>query len=156
MAQLTVRKLDPEGREVWRYTAKLLDRGPTWVCLEALFNRADLDAGYVVFRQNDRFVEWFYSDRWYNVMAVHDVSDGHLKGWYCNFTRPAELAEDVVTNVDLALDMWIDPTGKTRLLDEDEFEALALDTREHRRVLQAVDELRARVERREAPFDKIG
>ncbi len=156
MTPITVRKLDHNGRETWRYSGTVLDRGPTWVRLEAYFNRSDKDAGYVVFREGDRFVELFYSDRWYNIFEIHDMSDDHLKGWYCNFTRPATITADTISNADLALDLWIDPAGKLLLLDEDEFAALPIDAAARSQVIRALDDLRARVERREPPFGLIG
>ena len=152
---ITIRKLNHEGQETWRYAGVVLDRGATWVRLEAFFNRDNLDAGYVVFQRGDRFVEWFYSDRWYNIFEIHDVTDDHLKGWYCNLTRPATLGPDVIDNEDLALDVWIDPSGRTQILDEDEFDALQLDLPTRQHVWQAVDDLYARVEQRQLPFTLI-
>ncbi len=52
---ITIRKLNHEGRETWRYTGVVLERTATCVKLEAFFNRDDSDAGYVVFRRGDRF-----------------------------------------------------------------------------------------------------
>ncbi len=154
-AKITVRKLDQDGHETWRYSGIVLDRGPNWVRLEAYFNRSDKDEGYVMFREGDRFVELFYSDRWYNIFEIHDVSDDHLKGWYCNFTRPAIITTDTVSNADLALDVWVDPTGKILVLDEAEFAALPIDAATRNHVRHALDELRTRIERREPPFDGI-
>jgi protein associated with RNAse G/E len=155
LADITIRKLDHQGHETWRYTGLVLDRGATWVRLQAYFNRPDHDAGYVVFRQGDRFIERFYSDRWYNIFEIHDVSDDRLKGWYCNLTRPATIGASEISSEDLALDVWIDPAGQIALLDEEEYQALPLSARERQQVLRAVDELRAQVERRDPPFDVI-
>ena len=152
MSDITIRKLDHQGCETWRYTGVVLERGATWVRLQAYFNRPDTDAGYVVFRQGDRFIERFYSDRWYNIFEIHDVSDDHLKGGYCNLTRPATITADEISSEDLALDVWIDPAGKATLLDEEAFKALPLGAGERQQVLRAVDELRAQVERRDPPF----
>jgi predicted RNA-binding protein associated with RNAse of E/G family len=104
---LTVYKLDHHGREVWRYPARVLARG-------------------------DRLVETFYSDRWYNVFAVYNRDDGALKGWYCNVTRPATITDVLVSSDDLALDVWVSPDGAVTILDEDEFEALALNDGERK------------------------
>ena len=123
---LTVYKLDSNGREVWQYPATVLERGPRHVRLEAFFNRDDMELGYAVFRRGDRFVETFYSDRWYNVFAVYDQDDGGLKGWYCNVCRPAEIDESGVRCDDLALDVWINPDGSALTLDAAEFAALPL------------------------------
>src|SRR3972149_894068 len=76
---IIIRKLDHTGKETYRYEGEVLERGATWVRLEARFGGADRDAGYVMFRRGDRFVEWHYSDRWYNIFEMHDVSDDRLK-----------------------------------------------------------------------------
>lgn len=154
-SNVTVRKLNHQGQERWRYTGTVLDRGPNWVHLEARFNRNDVDAGYVIFRRGDRFVEWHYNDRWYNICEMHDAEDDHLKGWYCDLTRPAVLGPDTLSHEDLALDVWIDPSGRVKVVDEDEFAALPLDEVTRATVWGAVSDLRARAERREPPFSKI-
>jgi protein associated with RNAse G/E len=155
MNEITIRKLDHDGRETFRYQGTVLERGETWVKLEAYFGRPDRDEGYVVFRKGDRFVEYFYSDRWYNIFEMHDVADDHLKGWYCNLTRPVVLEPDAVVSEDLALDVWIDPSGEILLLDQAEFDALPLSDVDRENVWRGVDELRNRVEGREPPFDTI-
>lgn len=125
-AELIVYKLDHLGREVWQYPARVLARDDTSIRLEAFFNRDDLDLGFTVFRRGDRFVETFYSDRWYNVFAVYDRDSGALKGWYCNLCRPAKLSDTAVRCDDLALDVWVSPDGDMMELDVDEFDALGL------------------------------
>ncbi len=154
MTPITVYKLDHEGREVWHYDGEVLARDATWVQLEARFNRPDRDLGYAVFRLNDRFVEWFYTDRWYNIFEIHDVEDDHLKGWYCNITRPALLTEDAIRSDDLALDLWVHPTGETLTLDEDEFAALTLDDETRGHALDALQQLKQLVVSGDAPFNR--
>jgi predicted RNA-binding protein associated with RNAse of E/G family len=152
---VTVCKLDYAGRETFRYTGTITAQGPGWVRLEAYFSLPDLDAGYVVFRKGDRFVEWYDSARWYNIFEIHDVADDHLKGWYCNITRPAIITAEAISWPDLALDVWISPRGEVRLVDEGEFAALPIDAETRAQALRAVDELRERVKRGEAPFDRV-
>ena len=140
--QVTVYKLDHAGREVWQYPAVVLERDPNHVRLEAFFNRDDMELGYTTFKRGDRFVEFFYTDRWYNIFAVYDRDDGALKGWYGNVCRPVEISELAVRCEDLALDVWIDRDGRFRLLDEDEFAALGLPPEESALVWAAVERLR--------------
>lgn len=123
---IIVHKLDHEGREIWRYPATILERGPNHVRLEAFFNRDDMHLGYTIFKRGDRFIETFYSDRWYNVFAVYDRDEDGLKGWYCNVCRPAEIDESSVRCEDLALDVWISPDGSALTLDAAEFAVLPL------------------------------
>jgi len=153
---ITVIKNDYRGCEVWRYTGRVLERGATWVRLEARFNRPhDLHTAYHTFRRGDRFVEWFFSDRWYNIFEMHDVDDDRLTGWYCNITRPARLEEAAIYADDLALDVFIAPDGTITVLDEDEFAALSLDETTRAQAQQALRELQEMVAARRPPFDAI-
>ncbi|HLF27471.1 MAG TPA: ATP-binding cassette domain-containing protein [Anaerolineae bacterium] len=150
---MTVRKLNRHGELVWSYPSIVLERGANYVRLEARFNRERLDLGYTVFAPGDRFVEWFFNDRWYNIFEVHAQGDDHLKGWYCNVTKPAMIESDSVSAVDLALDVWIGPDGSIRVLDEDEFAALDLPDAERRAARDALEQLKSRARERRPPFD---
>lgn len=149
-----VHKNNHRGEKLLEYSGEIVGRGEGWLCLRASFNHPDKDAGYVVFRQGDTFVEWYYSDRWYNVFALHDVSDGHFKGWYCNITRSAHLSDDLITADDLALDVFVSPLRDILVLDEDEFNALDLPPDEQRAAWDAVDAIRQAVVTGEAPFNR--
>ncbi|MBN1312930.1 MAG: DUF402 domain-containing protein [Anaerolineae bacterium] len=139
---ITVIKTDHTGREVWRYQGVVLERGPHYIMLEALFDRDDRELEYVTLRRGDRFVEHFFDNRWYNIFEVHDVDDDHIKGWYYNFARPAQIADSDVCSDDLALDVWVFPDGRKLVLDWDEFAALPLDEYERAAVLAALEEIR--------------
>ena len=138
---IKVLKKNLEGRVTWQYEGQVLRREQNAVVLEAFFNRPDLPFMDVTLKENDRFVETFYTDRWYNIFEIYDRDDGRLKGWYCNVGRPAILSEDTVSYVDLALDLWVSADGKQTVLDEDEFEALSLDDSEREKALNALAEL---------------
>jgi uncharacterized protein len=155
MSEITVYKLNHLGEEVWHYTGEEVARGETWVCLEARFNRDDMDQGFVVFRRGDLMTEWFYSDRWYNIFRIQDVDTGKLKGWYCNIVRPAKITETTVAAEDLALDVFIKPDGQVLVLDEDEFSALHLSPDDQAASWAAVDQLRAATQECRPPFDEI-
>lgn len=131
--EVTVIKLDAQENEVWRYPGKILARNNHRLLVEARFNHSDVDVHGVTLRENDRFLECYYDDRWYNIMEARDIDDDHLKGWYCNVTRPSRFANGQVAYVDLALDVLVYPDGRFLILDEDEFEELELDpeTRKH-------------------------
>ncbi len=155
MTHVIIVKNDHHGEEVWRYDGTIVERGPTWIKLEAIYTSPDRMTDYHTFRQGDRFVEWFYSDRWYSIFQMHDVDDDRLKGWYCNISRPAVFANGVIAADDLALDLFVAPDGTLTVLDEDEFEALPLDPATRRAARDALAELRERVTRRQTPFEAI-
>jgi hypothetical protein len=152
---ITVVKNDYAGHEIWRYSGHELDRGDGWVKLEATFSRPDVPTHYHTFRQGDRFVEWFYSDRWYNIFEMHDADDDHLTGWYCNITRPAVLGQRMIRADDLALDVFITPDGAITVLDEGEFAALPLDQATRACARAALGELLHRIAARQPPFDAL-
>jgi len=152
---ITVFKLDAAGREVLRYDGRVLARGATWVKLEAIFQHDDVPMGEIVFRRGDRFVEWFYTDRWYNIFEVHAGDDDHVRGWYCNITRPARIAPHEIRADDLALDVLILPDGRLTILDEDEFAALDLAPAEQAASRAAVDALRGAVRAGMPPFEAL-
>ncbi len=138
---IRVLKCNLAGQVTWQYEGRILERGLSRVVLEAFFNRPDLPFQEVVFRRNDRFVETFYNDRWYNIFEIHDRRDDSLKGWYCNVGRPAVIGVDTVSYVDLALDLWVSAGGRQAVLDRDEFEALQLGKDERGQALDALAEL---------------
>lgn len=127
MSQIKVLKLNPAGDVTWQYEGRVLQRPPNTVVLEALFNRPDMPFLDLALKRKDRFVETFYSDRWYNIFEVYDRDDKQLKGWYCNISRPAVLGEHTVSYVDLALDLWVAADGTQSVLDTDDFDALELE-----------------------------
>ena len=112
---------------MWRYEGDVLDRTPDSLTLEALFDRDDRPFMDTTLKRGDRFVETYYSARWYNIFAIYDRDDGALKGWYCNITQPATWTDGRVEYVDLFLDLWVSVNGEQTVLDEDEFAAAELD-----------------------------
>jgi predicted RNA-binding protein associated with RNAse of E/G family len=142
---ITVIKRNFQGQETWRYSGMLTRRDGAALHLEAPFNGEDSPFMGTVIKHGDRFVETYYTDRWYNIFEIHDRDDDALKGWYCNVGKPAVFdAGDVISYVDLALDLWVAPDGTQTVLDEDEFAALNLDAETQSQARAALEELKAR------------
>ena len=142
---ITVIKRNLASEETWRYSGLILRREAGALVLEARFNRPDTPFQGILLKENDRFVETYYTDRWYNIFEIHDRDDDRIKGWYCNIGYPAVLeADDRLSYVDLALDLWIAPDGTQTVLDEDEFAALDLEPETRSREQKALEELHLR------------
>ena len=151
---IAISKLNLSHQETFRYTGRVLRRRPDAVLVEAFFNRPDLPLHGIVLGNGDRFIEVYFSRRWYNVFEMHDRQDGHLKGWYCNVTMPAEFSPEQVAYVDLALDLLVFPDGKQLVLDEDEFTSLAIDEKIRAQALASLSELQSMAaEGKLSPFD---
>jgi uncharacterized protein len=140
--QIKVLKLNLAGEVTWQYEGRVLQRESSAVVLEAYFNRPDTPFMDVIFKEKDRFVETFYTDRWYNIFEIYDRDDNTFKGWYCNVGQPAVIADGTVSYIDLALDLWVAANGKQTVLDEDEFTALNIDKETRGKALLALAELK--------------
>ena len=149
--KIKVQKNNPDGEVLVEYEGDELARDENSITLEALFTRDDMPFMDVVFKKGDRFVEYYYSDRWYNIFAIYDRDDGKLKGWYGNVGMPAVIEDDLVSYVDLALDLWVSVDGKQTVLDEDEFEALKLDDKLRSGAFQGLAELQMRFKNNRPP-----
>jgi predicted RNA-binding protein associated with RNAse of E/G family len=149
---ITVVKLNPRGEEKIRYPAQVLARLENGIILDAYWNSPPKDLGYTLFEPGDHFVEYFYTDRWFNIFAIA-TADGRRKGWYCNVAAPAQIGEEFVEQVDLLLDVWVDFAGQPCILDEDEF---AIDTtmseQQRRGARQGLQELLAHIAEWREPF----
>lgn len=60
----------------------------------------------------------YWSDRPYNV--YHWLDRGRTLGYYCNVAEATTISEEEVSYTDLVVDVLIDPTGITTVLDEEE------------------------------------
>jgi protein associated with RNAse G/E len=149
--RIKVQKKNPAGDVTYEYEGVLLSRDENSITLEALFDRADMPFQDVIFRTGDRFVEYYYSDRWYNIFAVHDRDDGRVKGWYCNIGMPAVIEDGLVSYIDLALDLWVSADGKQTVLDEDEFDALGLSDELSEGAWSGLRDLKFLFERKDPP-----
>lgn len=151
MLVMKILKQNLQGETTWQYDGEALERGKNFIIIEAFFNRDDLPFQDIVMKRDDRFVETYYADKWYNIFEIYDRDDGRLKGWYCNLTKPAVIDDDSIAYVDLALDLWVNADGAQKVLDEDEFEALNLDEETKKNVWAGLRELQIYFESKNPP-----
>ena len=142
MDKYTIIKQDYLGIESWRYKGILLSRSLNKIMIEAFFDREDTPVEGVILRRGDRFIETYYSDRWYNIYEIQEQDRGTLKLWYCNIGYPAEFTNNSIAYRDLALDLLVYPDGTQKVLDEDEFELLPLSQKVRKTAQKALLELK--------------
>lgn len=151
MPVMKILKKNLADEVTWQYDSRVLHRDENSITVEAFFNRDDMPFQEIVLKRNDRFVETFYTDKWYNIFEIYDRDDGRLKGWYCNITKPAVIEDGLVAYVDLALDLWVSADGSRKMLDEDELEALDLDDLTRQKVYESLQELEEHFESKNPP-----
>jgi uncharacterized protein len=119
---ISVSKLNSLGETKIQYQGEIIERLTNGVIILAYWKLPLKDLGYVRFEPGDRFIEYYYLNRWFNIFDI-STANGERKGWYCNIAEPAFLHDDLILQIDLLLDVWVDPWGTALILDEDEFEA---------------------------------
>ncbi len=157
--QVWVQKLSYDGRPGYGYAAELLEADGR-IVVRAPFRSPHgrsvfLPEVGISLDEGDLFVEYYYRDRWYNIMKIFEPA-GRLKGYYCNISLPAEFDGRQLTWRDLTLDVFIFPDGSYKVLDEADFEACHLYPPEVKATARAaVHELIDLASRGEPPFDEL-
>lgn len=66
--------------------------------------------------------QWFFPDRWYSLLRFVDADDRTI-GYYVNFSHPLrEIKPGYYHDLDLELDLWLNPDGSPIELDRPEFD----------------------------------
>ena len=142
-SDVTIIKNNHLGREVWRYSGKILDESPKGIIAEAFFNRSDLKFNGILLKEGDRFLELYLFGKWFNIYQIYDRDSGLLKAWYCNITRPVRVSGHAIHYDDLALNLLVYPDRRQLALDEDEFTSLDLNKADQRHARSALKELQS-------------
>jgi protein associated with RNAse G/E len=152
---ITVVKLNPAGEPKIQYQGEVIERSHAGVIIQAYWQQPVKDLGYTQFDPGDSFIEYYYSNQWFNIFDIA-TADGRRKGWYCNIVEPASISDEFIKQIDLLLDVWVDPGGKTLILDEDEFEAdTTLSDEQRQGARQGLQHLLELIAERRKPFSEI-
>ncbi len=135
---ISIVKQNLQGQETWRYQGRIVSHEGRRIVLEAFFDREDMNFHGMLLCRGDRFLETYYTDRWYNIFEIFSRTDGNLRGWYCNVSTPARLSDGMLTYRDLALDLLVFPDGRQIVLDEDEFDGLELSAHDRQQARTAL------------------
>ncbi|NHN34608.1 DUF402 domain-containing protein [Paenibacillus agricola] len=107
-----------------------------------------------IFTVENWTIEFFSLDSWFTVSA--DIVEGKILQYYCNINQPATINGQVVSFVDLDLDL-VYRNGKWAVVDEDEFASNTLKfgypDELVKRARMELDSLQERIARKQFPFD---
>lgn len=115
-----MRKYD--GHEHRRWRARVRKREGTLLILDAVFEEGIEHDLLGTIALGTVSTEYYWLDRWYNVFRFSD-SDGKLKSFYCNINQPPTFDGDVLSYIDLDIDVLVAPDLTYKILDLDDFEA---------------------------------
>ncbi len=151
--EVQARKYD--GRVHRRWRARLLEETDNLIVLDAEFDTEVRHPLLGIIPVGTKSLEYYWTDRWYSVFRFSDAS-GNLRNYYCNINQPALFADDVLSFIDLDIDVLVRPDFSFDVLDEDEFETHALSfaypSELRRQVYDALDELLRLIRERRFPF----
>lgn len=153
--EISVRVLKYDGSDYRHWSGAITRQDGPFIELSAAFS---MDAYHPLLGdipRGTRLIEYYWLDRWYNVLKFLN-DDESTRHFYCNVTTPPKLDNQVLTYVDLDIDVLALPDLSFHVLDEDEFETNAkrygYSEEDKLRARSAVDELIAMIERRQFPF----
>ncbi len=101
-------------------------------------------------------LEYYWLDRWYNVFRFSHPN-GELRNYYCNINVPPTFDGEILSYVDLDLDILVAPDFGSRILDMEDFERNAevygYSEEMRAKAQSALEELIVMIETRAFPFD---
>lgn len=156
--ELIVRVLKHDGREHRRWRGRIAKHEASLIVLNAEF---DVDVSHRLLgeiKRGTRLIEYYWLDRWYNVFRfLRD--DGSTRLYYCNINQPPTLDGQVLTYIDLDIDVLVQPDYSYQVLDLDEFEtnseAYGYSAEEKANAAGAVEELTGMIQFRQFPFQPL-
>jgi hypothetical protein len=157
-ARVAIHHARAGARERFSYPVDVLRWRPCHVIVSGVFG-PEVAGRSPIFRPGDVTAEFFWRDRWWNVIAGYDAGTGDLRGYYCNVAKTPRWHVEpapMIAYTDLDLDLVVFPDGRIELHDEDEFVQYAAQYHYPARTIErarcTVDEIIARIERRGHPF----
>jgi hypothetical protein len=138
---LKIIKYHAGSEKIYTWSGQLLSETPVSRRVNAWFNGNSGYVGKVLLEPGDRFVETYFTDRWYNFFQIYAGQSDVMKCYYFNLSRPAVFYEDRIEWEDLALDLVVFPDGQKELLDQDEFARLNIDEKSRQICWQTLTDL---------------
>gem|GEM_PF-2680251 len=158
---IRLQKCSPDGKLRLAYPGRILSCTDRQVRVLASWTET---GSYRCFsmRKGDPVLEHFFRNHWYNVLTLWDGATAHLRGWYADICRPPCLYRSdqhwILRYEDLTLDLFVDPTLRTELVDEEAFRRHTLphlSEEEMRGCLDAVCRLTRMAHRGTGPFAQV-
>jgi protein associated with RNAse G/E len=154
---ITVRAYKYDGSEHRTWSANMLRRTDSLLVLDATFAEEVQHELLGTIVQGTSSIEYYWLDRWYNIFRFAEP-DGQLRNYYCNVNVPPKFDGEVLSYVDLDIDILVNADFSYAVLDLDEFAENAMaysypqEVRENAQ--RAVGELMRLIETRTSPFDE--
>ena len=152
---ILVRTYKYDGSEHRSWPAQVLRQEGSLIVLDAKFTNEVVHELLGTIAGGTHSLEYYWLDRWYNVFRFAQPN-GELRNYYCNVNVPPTFDGEVLSYVDLDLDILVEPDFSYQILDAEDFEINAqrygYPDGVQTNARQAVDELLRMIQTREFPF----
>lgn len=118
---ITVRAHKYDGSEHRSWNAKVLRQEGSLLVLDAMFDKEIKHDLLGTIASGTKSIEYYWLDRWYNIFRFAEPT-GELRSYYCNVNVPPAFDGQVLSYVDLDLDILVEPDLSYRVVDFDDFE----------------------------------
>jgi uncharacterized protein len=149
-------KFDGQLHRTWH--AELVRREGSLIVLDARFAYEIEHDLLGTIASGTHSLEYYWLDRWYNIFRFAQPN-GELRNYYCNVNVPPTFADEILSYVDLDLDILVAPDFAYQVLDEEDFESNSRTYRYpvevQRNARRAVDELVRMIQTRAFPFGDL-
>ena len=122
---ITVRACKSDGSEHRTWPAKVLRQQGTLLVLDARFDQEIQHELLGTIALGTTSIEYYWLDRWYNIFRFAQPS-GELRSYYCNVNVPPTFDGEVLSYVDLDIDILVEPDFAYRIVDLEDFELNAI------------------------------
>ncbi len=155
---ILVRTYKYDGTEHRSWPAQVLKQEGSLIVLDATFADEVVHDLLGTIASGTHSLEYYWLDRWYNVFRFAQPN-GELRNYYCNVNLPPTFDGEVLSYVDLDLDILVEPDFSYQILDVEDFETNAKLYRYPAEVeanaRRAVEELERMIQAREFPFSDL-
>jgi uncharacterized protein len=152
---ITVRAYKYDGSQHRSWLARVLRQEGPLLVLDAEFSEEVQHELLGTIARGTLSIEYYWLDRWYNVFRF-STPGGELRNYYCNVNVPPTFSDQVLSYIDLDIDILVNTDFSYSILDLEEFERNAArygyseETQENAR--RALAELIDLIETRSFPF----
>lgn len=122
---ILVRALKYDGREHRRWNAQLREHEGPLLVLDGTFSAAVQHDLLGTIAEGTQSLEFYWLDRWYNIFCFRNEA-GALRNYYCNINQPPAFDGDVLSYVDLDIDVLVNPDLSYQVVDLEEFDQNAV------------------------------
>ncbi|MDQ3667515.1 MAG: DUF402 domain-containing protein [Acidobacteriota bacterium] len=118
---ITVRAHKYDGSEHRRWNANVIRQEGSLLVLDATFDEEITHDLLGTIASGTTSTEFYWLDRWYNVFRFTEPT-GELRSYYCNVNVPPVFDGQVLSYVDLDIDILVEPNFLYRIVDLEDFE----------------------------------